>query len=51
MEDRIPLFILILHNHPLHFTIEGVRKDGQTLAILERLSIFSGWIGRIEWSG
>jgi hypothetical protein len=51
MEDRFPLFILILHNHPVHFTVGGVREDGQTLAILRRPSIFAGRIRRIAWSG
>jgi len=51
MEDRFPLFILIRPNHPVHFTIVGVREDGQTLAIPRGPAIFAGRIWRIEWSG
>ena len=48
MEDRFPLFILILHNHPVHFTVGGVREGGQTLAIPRLPSVFARRIWRIE---
>jgi hypothetical protein len=51
MEDRFPLFILILHYHPVHFTVDSVREEVPEMVILRGSLVLPRRSRRIERNG